>query len=831
MAVPQEWVKYLAFNKRVPDSVVPHGCQGHECYLASRVLPMGYLNSVSIAQHVHRNLVMQLQSGRDGPGVNLPEQELRKDQPFSVADPHWRAYLDNDLLERVEAIRCPEIVGTTAPEVKSLLEEYQRWEVPRNAKKSVSRAKQAEVQGAQVDGWEGKAFPKEGKLCKYLTASLHLCQQERVSQRRLQVVCGGLVYMAMFRRPLLGSLNHVWTFIESFREGSPRFRVLPPVCRLEILRFLSLSPLARFDFRMAVDPIVSCSDASTSGGGICISKGLSQVGSLACQGKLRGEVSEIRGDDQVLCVGLFDGIGALRVALDLLGCKVLGHVSVEINSQANRVIESHFPEVELYPKVEDISEADVKAWSLKYSQAAMVILGAGPPCQGVSGLNADRRGALKDERSCLFVHVKRISGLLKIYFPWCQVHVLMESVASMDDKDREVMSQSFEDTPWEIDSGSMTWCSRPRLYWISWDLAEQEGVYITMSGDKRSVTLIGNQSLDEVCLPGWTKADPSRPFPTFTTSRPRTYPGRKPAGLLGCTPEEVRRWQEDSHRFPPYQYANRNCVFNKHGVYRVANIQEREYMMGFPVGFTKNCVPKSQRKGKEAEDIRLSLIGNSWSVPVVAWLLGQLLAKQGFADYHAPQDVLEKLKADHLSSLQARLFRSPLGNINHQHTPGEAGVLVTKLANLVSMKGEDVMLTTPTSQMQKYHRLRASVPSRLWKWRILSGWKWTGQREHINSLELRACFTTLKWRVIHQKLRGKRFLHLTDSLVSLHCLTRGRSSSRKLRRTMCRVNALLLISSCQALWGYVHTEQNPADKPSRWGARVRTKFRYAKKGA
>lgn len=141
--------------------------------------------------------------------------------------------------------------------------------------------------------------------------------------------------------------------------------------------------------------------------------------------------------------------------------------------------------------------------------------------------------------------------------------------------------------------------------------------------------------------------------------------------------------------------------------------------------------------------------------------------------WHAPQDVLEKLKADHLSPLQARLFRSPLGNINHQHTPGEAGVLVTKLANLVSMKGEDVMLTTPTSQMQKYHRLRASVPSRLWKWRILSSWKWTGQREHINSLELRACFTTLKWRVIHQKLRGKRFLHLTDSLVSLHCLTRS----------------------------------------------------------
>ena len=34
---------------------------------------------------------------------------------------------------------------------------------------------------------------------------------------------------------------------------------------------------------------------------------------------------------QVLSVGLFDGIGALRVACDFLGLPVAGHVSVECN--------------------------------------------------------------------------------------------------------------------------------------------------------------------------------------------------------------------------------------------------------------------------------------------------------------------------------------------------------------------------------------------------------------------------------------------------------------------------------------------------------------------
>ena len=57
MRVPSSWTKYLAFNKVVPQDALPARLRGQEVYLAARVLPMGFLNSVSLAQHVHRNLV------------------------------------------------------------------------------------------------------------------------------------------------------------------------------------------------------------------------------------------------------------------------------------------------------------------------------------------------------------------------------------------------------------------------------------------------------------------------------------------------------------------------------------------------------------------------------------------------------------------------------------------------------------------------------------------------------------------------------------------------------------------------------------------------------
>ena len=146
----------------------------------------------------------------------------------------------------------------------------------------------------------------------------------------------------------------------------------------------------------------------------------------------------------------------------------------------------------------------------------------------------------------------------------------------------------------------------------------------------------------------------------------------------------------------------------------------------------------------------------------------------------------------------------------------------------MSSRGTDVLLKSSTEPVRSYDRLRTSVPARLWKWKVACGWSWkrpqSGNVEHINRLEIRAVLTSIKWRILKAKQTRKRFLHLVDSLVSLHIINKGRSSSRKLRAITKKIAAWLLLSGNSCILGYVDTGQNPADAPSRrsqkrkWGS-------------
>lgn len=255
----------------------------------------------------------------------------------------------------------------------------------------------------------------------------------------MQIVGGGLVYFAMFRRPLLGGLNHLWKFVVAFEGYPPVVRLPIPVeVKAELARMIALVPLAYIDFRSSVSKMVTASDASTQGGGICASTQVSPAGAVAAQCDIRGDVLEPTDVTQVLTIGMFDGISGLRVAADSLGWNVAGHISIEKSGQAARVVESRFPNTVHVADVELVNEAMVLDWSLKFSQVGLIFIGAGPPCQGVSGLNAQKKGALRDARSVLFKHVRHVRELVQRVFPWAQVRCLMESVASMDSKDEQV---------------------------------------------------------------------------------------------------------------------------------------------------------------------------------------------------------------------------------------------------------------------------------------------------------------------------------------------------------------------------------------------------------
>ena len=300
-------------------------------------------------------------------------------------------------------------------------------------------------------------------------------------------------------------------------------------------------------------------------------------------------------------------------------------------------------------------------------------------------------------------------------------------------------------------------------------------------------------------------------LPTFTTSRPRMLPGNRPAGLWQCAAWEIERREADQHRYPPYVYRDKHCLVDSHLQYRLPSIQEKEVAMGFPVDYTAACVPKNQQKGQSYLDIRHSLVGNSWHVMVISWLMKELFLPLGLTTLQSLDEVIQVTSPGGDPLLQGYLRRPSLKKVPAVQVLVPEELLVRKLLNFVSIKGEDLLIQADSENQVKFHRLRASVPSRLWNWKTICGWPWKTKGFHINVLEVHAVYTCLRWRISRKRQMHCRFLHLTDSLVALHALSRGRSSSRKLRSVLSKINALLLAADVSPVWAYVSTKQNPAD--------------------
>ena len=812
VGLPSEWNKYLCFNKVIPSRFhSSHDPRPH--VLHSRVLPMGYLNSVSIAQHLHRRIAAKAMEESRLVG---PQHEIRRDRELPRTNNSFRVYLDNfdQLSKASKRILCSHTPSLT----EFLRKEYLRLKIPRNEKKGVDRQNQAEMQGAWIDGDKGFCCAKPSKTSKYLWALLDLLQKREVSQKQMQMLTGGLVYMFGFRRPLMSILNHVWEFIVKF-ENDRVVKPIPLRVKEELLASFFLSAKAFIDFKLPANPVVTCSDASEQGGGICQSSGTTPFGRQAADSLVRGEFPEGGCQGGVLGIGAFDGISALRVALDGIGAPMSGYISIEFDPAAKRVVEASFPSTLFHDDITALSYETVRKWAAEFPNTKLVILGGGPPCQGVN-----------DPRSSLFLHFVQLREWVKKAFHWCRTYMLMESVASMSSTDRATYSKAIGFLPYKIDSLNISPCRRPRLWWFDWEVHEQEGVSIyppesPKSWDWGEITLSSPFNVKDFLFPGCKLAggDTHR-LPTFTTAQPKSKPGFLPAGISQCSSRDVQFWKEDRYRFPPYVYQYKHGILHKTRGWRIPNIEEREAMMFFPINYTFYCCTKTVRKQslQEWEDVRMSLLGNSWHVGVVSFLLQELLSQHQLLEHVSLHQMLNKLWPGSSTSLGELLFRPGFAkrepfqpvfrNLKQEQQ------LVTRICHLVSTKGTDVLLKSSTEVIPKSHRFRQSIPPNLWSWNVICGWSWplgSHGPEHINKLEMKAIYTSVKWRIFKQKVARQKCLHLVDSMVSLQILNKGRSSSHKMR-TICKKIACLLVASRVLLvLSYVESSRNPADRPSR----------------
>jgi hypothetical protein len=227
--------------------------------------------------------------------------------------------------------------------------------------------------------------------------------------------------------------------------------------------------------------------------------------------------------------------------------------------------------------------------------------------------------------------------------------------------------------------------------------------------------------------------------------------------------------------------------------------------MGFAVGHTAAAVPSSEIKLPRTEQLRQSLLGNSFQCEVVAFLTGHLLVKWKFlAEPSSFKDIRAKVSP-------AQGPQGPMPELRGGLSPETA--LVLEHQRGLDPRGSDVRLDTGTLMAPKIYP-RRSIAAALWRWKPVFSNLWR-HADHINVLEATVILQALKWRTRATDRLGTRFLHLSDSFVSIAVLSKYRSSSTKLSRVCQPSAAIVLAAFLYPMYGFVRSDDNPADEGSR----------------
>ena len=240
---------------------------------------------------------------------------------------------------------------------------------------------------------------------------------------------------------------------------------------------------------------------------------------------------------------------------------------------------------------------------------------------------------------------------------------------------------------------------------------------------------------------------------------------------------------------------------------RRPSAEEKEVLMGYPRGYTEAAVAQSELKSApvHADRVRSSLLGNSFHVDVVAWLLGHLAVQLGYLSSVPSVEELRCAQGRHGG------HQGDSAAISRGFCPQQA--LLLEHLRGTSSKGSDVRMATGTLFNPSGFPRKAVDPD-LWRWQCVVKFSWR-EEAHINELEMRAYLSTFKWRLRSGVNIDTRFLHLLDSQVSISVLTKHRSSSIRLNRVARKVDALELASGSAGCFGYCKSSKNPADAPSR----------------
>ena len=335
----------------------------------------------------------------------------------------------------------------------------------------------------------------------------------------------------------------------------------------------------------------------------------------------------------ILVVSLFDGIGALLVALMCMGV-VFSAIAVEADAVLTQAVSMCFGNVLFQQDATAFDVAMLRSLLLEGGYTAILVAG-GSPCQDVSPLNRYRAG-LESQRTQLFKCIPQVArqcqDLVRELNLSIPVFQLLENVAGAPYAFREAVAAAMHGPPLHVHAGSFGWCRRSRCFWGCVEgtsmssvpdpklpqgmsrLDQGEGMHLVWAGKK---PLPSKVHFRDGYAPAFepseeiTKGLKAAPFPTFT----QAFPHQVDADAK-VDDEAARRFHQDGRRYPVHTYAS-SALLWKGDQWRQPLASERAAMMCIPSSLLSSLDFCLNAKPQESERRQASAVGNSFHVPSI----------------------------------------------------------------------------------------------------------------------------------------------------------------------------------------------------------------------
>ena len=292
---------------------------------------------------------------------------------------------------------------------------------------------------------------------------------------------------------------------------------------------------------------------------------------------------------------LFDGISCGQIALNRADIKYDNYYSSEIDKNAIRVTQHHYPDT---IQLGDITKID----SSKLLKIDLLM--GGSPCQGFS--SAGKQLNFNDPRSKLFFEFIRLLNECK------PKYFLLENVI-MKKEYEDIITKYLGVTPIKINSALVSAQNRIRLYWTNIPditIPQDKGVILNDIIDNDSNEFKGKK-LNKATILGrrlnsfGKREDYNKSIPLIQCLEVRSSNANKSNCLTTVDKDNV---------LTPLSIGRHVNALKNNLPYRYYTLKEYERLQTLPEGYT-SMIPVSQAK---------KLIGNAWTVDVIVHLFSGL---------------------------------------------------------------------------------------------------------------------------------------------------------------------------------------------------------------